>query len=217
MFRVTGVPTDQLGSDKPPILIWHGLNGSGGDMAGWAAPFSQKGYDVWFGTSRGAWYSNKHVKDAEGSWSSLKERWDFSWAEFGVYDVPAVIELIRSVTGKPKVTYMGYSQGATQMYYGLAKKQDYYAERINRFIALTTCIYVAPLFDDYEEAVKTYLTYDRLGIYNKFGGDESSATVEKVCGVLGASECEDYGDPEEHGASIQQYMHYAQCAIEGRF
>ena len=115
---------------------------------------------MWLGTSRGAYYSNKHVKDAEGSWSSLKERWDFSWAEFGVLDVPAVIELIRSVTGKPKVTYMGYSQGATQMYYGLAKRQDYYAERIHRFVALTTCIFPAPLVRDYEYEVKKFLTYD---------------------------------------------------------
>lgn len=62
---------------------------------------------MWLPTSRGAWYSNKHVKD--GSWASLKERWDFSWAEMGTYDVPAVIERVLEVTGKSQVTYLGYS------------------------------------------------------------------------------------------------------------
>ena len=46
------------------------------------------------------------------------------------------------------------------MYYGLAKRQDYYAERIHRFVALTTCIFPAPLVRDYEYEVKKFLTYD---------------------------------------------------------
>ena len=74
------------------------------------------------------------------------------------------------------------------MYYGLAKKQDYYAERINRFVALTTCIYLESE-EDYETMTKRYLTLDKLGIYNKSGGDESSTTPEKVCGVFDEKEC----------------------------
>ena len=42
----------------------------------------------------------------------MKERWNWSWAEMGVYDLPAFIDKIIEVTGKPKVTLVGYSMGS---------------------------------------------------------------------------------------------------------
>ena len=75
---------------------------------------------------------------------TLKEKWDFTWADMGIYDIPACLDKIIEVTGKPKVTLIGYSQGASQIYYGLAKMQDYFAERVNRFIALAACAFGNP-------------------------------------------------------------------------
>ena len=51
-------------------------------------------------------YSNKHRDDA-----SMPEgvKWDFSFAEMGMYDQPAFFEKVLEVTGEPKLTYMGYS------------------------------------------------------------------------------------------------------------
>ena len=60
------------------------------------------------GNNRGCEYSNLHKDDAT---QSLKEHWDFTWADMGTYDVPAFINKIVEVTGKPKVTIMGYSTG----------------------------------------------------------------------------------------------------------
>lgn len=88
------------------------------------------------------------------------------------------------------------------MYYALAKNQDYYAERINRFIALTTCVYNR-IAEDYEIEVSKYLTYDKLGIYNRFGGDESSATADKVCGLFSKSDCDELLGEPEYAASMQ--------------
>lgn len=66
-----------------------------------------EGYEVWLGNDRGTFYSNRHTRD--GKWASLKERWDFSWAEMGYYDMPAVFDKIIEVSGKPKVTVIGWS------------------------------------------------------------------------------------------------------------
>eukprot|EP00354_Favella_ehrenbergii_P007280 CAMPEP_0170463008 /NCGR_PEP_ID=MMETSP0123-20130129/8283_1 /TAXON_ID=182087 /ORGANISM="Favella ehrenbergii, Strain Fehren 1" /LENGTH=77 /DNA_ID=CAMNT_0010728337 /DNA_START=230 /DNA_END=463 /DNA_ORIENTATION=- len=76
-----------------PLLMQHGY----GDSAlGWvsggtfthALPLKlvDAGYDVWMGNNRGVPYSNEH--DRDGEWS-IEERWDFTWAEMGIYDMPS--------------------------------------------------------------------------------------------------------------------------------
>ena len=82
------------------------------------------GYDVWVLNSRGVKYSDKNERD--GEWT-LKEKWNFSWADMGIYDLPATIEYIIEETGAPKVTVIGHSQGTSQMWYGMSHKQDFYA------------------------------------------------------------------------------------------
>ena len=96
------------------------MHGGGSSAIGWVddskthqpslpGGLAERGYDVWLGNNRGARYSNKNRRD--GEWTK-KERWNWSWAEMGVYDVPAFVDKILEVTGKPKVTLMGYSMGS---------------------------------------------------------------------------------------------------------
>ena len=66
---------------------------------------AERGYDVWVGNNRGATYSTKYR-----GWSD--DRWDYTWADMGQYDMPACIDRILEVTRKPKVTLIGYSQGS---------------------------------------------------------------------------------------------------------
>lgn len=96
-----------------------------------------EGYDVWLGSNRGTAYSN--VNDRDGQWT-LEERWNFTYADMGSLDMPAFLEKVIDVTGKPKVTIIGFSQGSAQNFYGLAKDQDYFASRVNRFIAIGACM-----------------------------------------------------------------------------
>jgi len=99
------------------------------------------GNDVWLGNSRGNKYSLGHkTLDCEQD----EKYWEFSFYEMGRYDAPAVIKYIREVTGRSKITYLGHSEGTTQMFYSLTNHQVFWEENIAGFIAF------APLtrFDD---------------------------------------------------------------------
>ena len=98
------------------------------------------------GNNRGTKYSNVNKND--DTWT-LKEHWDFTWADMGKYDMPVFVDKVIEVTGKPKITIMGYSTGGAQMMYALATDQDYYAERTHRFVGLSSCHYMRQN-DDYE-------------------------------------------------------------------
>ena len=68
--------------------------------------------------------------------------WNFTQADLAMYDLPATIDKVIEVTGQPQITYVGYSQSTFTMFYGLAEmEEDYYAERVDKFIALGPCVY----------------------------------------------------------------------------
>ena len=69
-----------------------------------------EGYDVWFGNVRGTRFSREHLwldPDLDDD-----HFWDFSFPEFGLYDMPAMFKTIfdNSKSCK-KITYVGHSQG----------------------------------------------------------------------------------------------------------
>ena len=51
--------------------------------------------------------------------------WDFSYVEFGISDLPAMIEYIKDTKRAEgdckKLTYVGHSQGTIMAFYGLSK------------------------------------------------------------------------------------------------
>lgn len=104
----------------------------------WVKTICEDGYEVWLMTQRGMEYADTNTQD--GVWS-LKEKWDFTWTDQGVVDIPAQLEVALEVTGKAKATLMGYSQGSAALWYGLAKRQAWYAERTARAILMAGCIY----------------------------------------------------------------------------
>ena len=58
----------------------------------------------------------------------------------GDYDIPAELKYIRALTGKNKITYVGYSEGSTQLVYALSKSdqqsRDFWIDHIAGFFAL---------------------------------------------------------------------------------
>ncbi|KAG0421128.1 hypothetical protein HPB47_002974, partial [Ixodes persulcatus] len=78
------------------------------------------GYDVWLGNSRGNTYSS-HIS------FTRKDRkfWDFSVDELASEDLPAMIDTILKITGKEKLQFVGWSQGALVMFALLSEKPEY--------------------------------------------------------------------------------------------
>ena len=62
--------------------------------------------------------------------------WKFSWAENGLYDLPAMLTFIKSTTGSAKVAYVGHSMGSTAMYYLMAKDYNTFKEHVSIFVAV---------------------------------------------------------------------------------
>ncbi|XP_031356934.1 lipase 3-like isoform X1 [Photinus pyralis] len=113
---------------RPAVLVGHGLFGSSrdylvmGPKRGLAYLLADRGYDVWLVNGRGTSYSRKHLAlnpDVD------PEFWYFSWHEVGVYDLPAIIDTIKSVTKQKRIGYIGLSMATTASYVLGAERSEY--------------------------------------------------------------------------------------------
>ena len=96
--------------------------------------FADAGFDVWMNNSRGTCFSRQHKyldPDAD-----KREYWDYSFQEMGIYDQPACFEYILSKVQVPKITYIGHSQGTSQILIALIKNQEFFRSRLNLVILL---------------------------------------------------------------------------------
>ena len=105
------------------VLLQHGLYNSAycwTFMGADSIPFymAKKGFRVFMGNNRGSQYSTLHTKYKPTKNDKLKTSdhpayFDFSFYELGKFDAPAEIDLILKLTNKKKITFVGYSQGAS--------------------------------------------------------------------------------------------------------
>ena len=54
----------------------------------------------------------------------------------GEKDLPSFIDFIIETTGFKQITYVGHSEGTTQMFLGASLQPEYFKEKINLFVAL---------------------------------------------------------------------------------
>ena len=128
---------------KPAVYLQHCLDC---DMMVWVvndpkigAPafmLSDAGYDVWLGNNRGTKYGMRHTTLNNND----PKFWDFDQETMGLQDVPANIEFILNKTGNEKLSYIGHSEGTTQLFMASAMKPDYFFEKLNIFIALAPIV-----------------------------------------------------------------------------
>ena len=94
---------------------------------------ARSGNDVWVGNNRGTSFSRFHKYLNPDH--DLKY-WDFTFEEMGLYDTKAEIDYIKEQTHRDKVSYIGMSQGSSQMLYALACNNEYYKKNLSIFIGL---------------------------------------------------------------------------------
>lgn len=127
MFRIQKQGT-QIRNGLPVVMLQHGIDSSSlawvtnGPTDSFAFILANAGYDVWLGNNRGNRFSREHI--SLKPWE--KAFWAWSFQQMAQYDVPAAFKKIRETTGAQKITYVGHSQGTTQMFAALADKDTNY-------------------------------------------------------------------------------------------
>lgn len=86
--------------------------------------YADRGFDIWLGNARGNMFSRNHTT------LNPDERpfWEFSFHEIGIYDLPATIDYILSVTNQTQIIYTGHSQGVTSLFVLLSERPEYNAK-----------------------------------------------------------------------------------------
>ena len=119
------------------VFLQHGLFS---DATTWIIHGSQslsvvlakQGYDVWLGNNRGNLYSRKNTHlDPKRDYTKF---FDYSFYELGRYDAPAQINYVLQKTGHSKLSYIGHSQGTSQMFAELSESKELNS-KIDIFIA----------------------------------------------------------------------------------
>lgn len=128
IFRLTRGKKCEGPVKKAPVLLMHGLFSNAdtwilpGPGKSLAYSLADECFDVWAANQRGNAYSRSHVLlDPDTD----VEFWNFSFEEHGLYDLPAVIDHILTVTQRSKLFYVGHSQGNTDFYVMASMKPEY--------------------------------------------------------------------------------------------
>lgn len=103
----------------------------------------------------------------------------------GLKDVPALIDYILAKTGQQKLTYIGHSQGTTQLFLGASLEPSYFEERVNLFVALGPVTKLAnvnvPAFHKgANEWKQTEWLVEKLHAYNLFNAGWIEESVGQI-------------------------------------
>eukprot|EP00128_Syssomonas_multiformis_P014845 Colp12_sorted_trinity150504_noHs@25687 len=121
-----------------PVLVGHGILDSSdgwllnGEEDSLAFILSQAGYDVWLMNIRGNSYSREHVSLTTND----KAYWQFTIDQLALYDWPTNVEYVLNHTGADKLSYIGHSQGGTQVLASLSTYRPDLAEKLHVFVGL---------------------------------------------------------------------------------
>ena len=92
----------------------------------------------------------------------------------GKYDTPAIVDYILEHTGEEKLSYIGHSQGTTQLFSALSNDHGNLKEKINLFIALSPVVFLSHTLNSTMRDLSGDIDglvwlFDYLGIFELFG------------------------------------------------
>ena len=136
LFRIN---SGEVSSKKKPVFLQHGLFA---DAETWvinkenslAFVLAKKGYDVWAGNNRGTQYGRENVHNISPV-NNKAEYFNYSFFELGKLDAPVMIDYVIKATGYPKISYVGHSQGTSQMFTALSYNFGDLQDKLDIFIA----------------------------------------------------------------------------------
>ena len=127
-----------MGADpKRDLVIELSINHKYNHNLIWWVQLTEAGYDVWLAFFRGTSYSQKHTTFDNTSY----DYWNFAIAEYGIYDIPAFIDLVYTVNGGYKVYPITASMTTTAMHIALATEleENFFVDRVEKAILLAPC------------------------------------------------------------------------------
>lgn len=169
--------------------------------------------------------------------SDAKAYFDYSFYELGKYDAPTQIDYVLKKTGHKKLSYVGHSQGTSQMFSALSEGHGNLQDKLNIFVAIcpiTNLHWADPPIGNLNKAVDdSLIALTKFnGIWELYGPGWSSI-VQQVCAVFPCaaitqffdSNPSDYNDPVRSDvsnyrtspASSKQVIHYAQTQYTNDF
>ena len=174
-----------------------------------------QGYDVYMAYARGTEYSRKHEKYS----AKDGEFWDWSWWELGTQDTKAMVDYIYNSTGGQRVSYMGYSQGTTQIFAATAGMHEWFGARMNKVAVLAPCTVTAVNMYSFVNGLFSTVT-DILDIH-EIGGPSWLETLPKLSAVIGREQLAGFlamgWGSRLTNVSLKAIYHYAQNAQEDVF
>ncbi|CAF4782528.1 unnamed protein product [Pieris macdunnoughi] len=189
ILNVFRIPSKCDNTKGYPVILMHGLVDSSdawilaGPQVGLAYILSDNCYDVWAANGRGNTYSRNHISLDP---NKDPEYWNFSFDETGNYDLPAIIDYVTQTTEKPKVYYVGHSQGTTD-YFIMASLRPEYNTKIQLSVNLAPIAFmkyikspIPIILAQQTEIFKKFL--DELGFGEIFAKQQIlHHLVEKIC------------------------------------
>ena len=207
-----------------------------------ALQFVNSGFDVYLGNNRGNVYSrfNEHLDPVKNE----ADFFNFSFFEMGKYDLTATVTaILNHLPDYNDLSYVGYSQGTTQMFSALALNQGHLQNKINFFIALGPIVRLDHSTNGWVQVLKMFpesinRSLQEMNVHFLFG-PEWGYVKTKICQLMPKKFCTEpkelietrfrwpkthgkYPVPiedqsNENGVSRRQLIHYGQIAKSARF
>ena len=227
---------DSSNRNGQSVILQHGLLDGGFTWLilaenSLAKKLCDEGYVVYISYIRGTQFSKSHLDYDTGL---LSKYWDFSFDEMAEFDLPALINLVKTRDNVEKVNYIGHSQGTLIFFLAYMNNPEFMEASIRKYVALGTVPNVnnAPhfLIKIFEKSkilnlipVKNFLTFpDEIGqVLVPFCTSKAKILCDKILSIAfgglkdtGRIDYDKYGKNiflyEPGGTSLQNMKHWIQ-------